>query len=180
MLPMLGMAGLAAATGGLGGLGMGLGGAASAGAGAGALGGASMGAVGAGAGAGMGALGASTMGGVIPGLGAMSGASSLGGIIPGLGAIGASAPMGFGAAAAPGFFGAGGSLSNSLSTASKIQSMMGGMGQEQPQQSASPMGGGSMSRGGVGPADFARAANLTQPQQGISALQSFLNGGMQA
>ena len=168
MLPMLGMAGLAAATGGLGGLGMGLGGAASAGAGAGA------------AGAGMGALGASTMGGVIPGLGAMSGASSLGGIIPGLGAIGASAPMGFGAAAAPGFFGAGGSLSNSLSTASKIQSMMGGMGQEQPQQSASPMGGGSMSRGGVGPADFARAANLTQPQQGISALQSFLNGGMQA
>jgi hypothetical protein len=162
MLPMLGMAGLAAATGGLGGLGMGLGGAASAGAGAGALGGASMGAVGAGAPGILSAMGPGVLG-----------SSTVAG-------MGAGIPAGFGAAAAPGFFGAGGSLSNSLSTAGKIQSMMGGMGQEQPQQSASPMGGGSMSRGGVGPADFARAANLTQPQQGISALQSFLNGGMQA
>ena len=145
MLPMLGMAGLAAATGGLGGLGLG------------ALGGA-------GAGAGVAGSGLAGAGSMATGALAAHGAGS----------------AGLAAAASPGFFGAGGSLANSLNTAGKIQSMMGGMGQEQPQQSASPMGGGSMSRGGVGPADFARAANLTQPQQGISALQSFLNGGMQA
>lgn len=167
MMPLLGL-GLMAGTGGLGGLGMG---AASAG-----LGGA--GALGAGA-ASLGTVGAaapsilSSMG---PGI---LGSSTVAG-------MGAGIPAGFGAMAGPatsGIFGSGGSLSRGLNSASRMSTMAQqmGLGGGQEEQSAPPLSGGSMSRGGGGPVDFLRAANLTQaPQQGISALQSFLNGGMQA
>jgi hypothetical protein len=142
--------GLMAGTGGLGGLGMG------------ALGGA-----GAGAAAGSGLAGAGSMA-----TGALA--------AHGAGSAGLASLAG---AATPSFFGAGGSLSQGLNSASNMSRMVQqmGLGGGQEEQSAPPLSGGSMSRGGGGPVDFLRAANLTQaPQQGISALQSFLNGGMQA